>query len=271
MAFKPRETMKRSLVALLCAAAVLPCSAQSADQILDTMRDRYLLRMADVSDYTVVSDGFTSYHKRYIDAAGAAFFKTATEGPLGMVGNMTTTLHTDNLAALQERLTGRAAYAGRRELRGNQAHVLRVSDFSAFEGTEDAAPDSAVFHVHSETYVLMRVEMFGTDAGNGSITPTIDFEDYRVVDGMMYPFLTRITMVGAQADISQDQVEEARLAIDKLEDRLAAMPTAQREAMMAMIRPQIERMQGIVDTGTLETVFMVNDLRVNTGLSDALF
>ena len=41
--------------------------------------------------------------------------------------------------------------------------------------------------------------------------------------------------------------------------------------MMDRLRPQLERMQQIVDSGTLETVFEVESVEVNTGLPDSMF
>ncbi len=52
-------------------------------------------------------------------------------------------------------------------------------------------------------------------------------------------------MVGAEVRVSQSQVDRARETID--------------------------RMQAMVDSGTLETLFRVTEVRLNTGLEDAMF
>ncbi len=174
-------------------------------------------------------------------------------------------------------MSGVAEYAGRADVAGIDAHVLRLTDFSAMDplgSTDQQPPDSVLFFVDPDPWLLVRISIHGslpTQGQDGNVTPTIDFEDFRDVEGMMVPFLTRLTMVGVQVDVSQQQLEDAQQSLAQLEQRLQSLPAAQREMMMDRLRPQLERMQQIVDSGTLETVFEVESVEVNTGLPDSMF
>jgi len=104
-----------------------------------------------------------------------------------------------------------------------------------------------------------------------NVTPTIDLEDYRDTEGMMMPYRTRVTMVGLQVTVTQEQLDDARQALELLEGRLAGLSGTQQQILMSRLRPQLDRMQLIVDNGTLEVLFEVESIEVNTGLSDSLF
>jgi len=253
--------------------------AQTAEEILDLMAASYAEQISGIDDYTVNGRSFTSYHKKYPGPDGYPIFRSKTEDTASGigVGNMTTRFNADNMLELRGRISGIAEHAGRADVRGIDAHVLRLTDFSAMDplGSGDQQPpDSVLFFVDPDGWLLVRMSIHGsspTQPQQGNVTPTIDFEDFRDIEGMKVPFLTRLTMVGAQLNLSQQQVDDAQQALEKLEQRLQGLPEAQRQMMMDRLRPQLERMQQIADTGTLETVFEVESVEVNTGLPDSMF
>lgn len=271
--------MRRAICLLIACSLASDVKAQTAEEILDRMAESYTEQISGIDDYTVRGKNFTSYHKKYVGTNGYPIFRSKTEDTFsGMtVGTMTTRFGADNMLELRERMSGVAEYAGRADVAGIDAHVLRLTDFSAMDplgSTDQQPPDSVLFFVDPDAWLLVRISIHGslpTQGQDGNVTPTIDFEDFRDVEGMMVPFLTRITMVGVQVDVSQQQLDDAQQSLAQLEQRLQSLPAAQREMMMDRLRPQLERMQQIVDSGTLETVFEVESVEVNTGLPDSMF
>jgi hypothetical protein len=271
--------MRRAAWVLLVFSLPSGVEGQTAEEILDRIADSYAEQISGIDDYTVSGRSFTSYYKKYPGPDGYPIFRTKTEDTASGVslGNMTSRFHADNMLELRGRLSGVAEHTGRADVRGIDAHVLRLTDFTAMAplGSGDQQPpDSVLFFVDPDGWLLVRLSIHGSVPTPGqqvNVTPTIDFEDFRDIQGMKVPFLTRLTMVGAQLDLSQQQVDDAQQALEKLEQRLQDMPAAQREMMLDRLRPQLERMQQIAETGTLETVFEVESVEVNTGLPDSMF
>ncbi len=268
----------RLLLAVLLTASLPQFAAarQSATEVLGNMADGWLTGIESIEDFTVTGESFTSQHKKFFDASGVPYFKnTTTDSFSGMqIGSMTTMFSADDWNELRTRIGDAATYRGMSETRGRPTHHLVLTDFSSMtpgDSGTDSPPDSVAFHIDPEGWLLARIEVFGSEANGDNVTPTIDFEDYQTVEGMRYPFLTRVTMVGLQVNVTQDQVNEAMAALAGLEDRLAALPAAQRDAIMARMQPQIEQMQQIAESGTVETVYRVTSISVNDNLPASLF
>jgi hypothetical protein len=71
--------------------------------------------------------------------------------------------------------------------------------------------------------------------------------------------------------VSPEDREKARQGMKDLEKQMAEMPEAQRKMMEGMLKPQIERLQKMLAGDKIEFVITVEEVKVNTGLSDELF
>lgn len=274
-------------LSLLLAALILPTSplyAQlTARTVLQNMVDAYEARTQGITDFTVTSDAFTSYHKKYTDN-GRSFFKTTTRlngMQNAMVGTMTTQMGTDNPHRMQAMLTEHATYAGTDMLNGNRAHILELTDFASFDNNLDASegtPKRVRYFIDAQTWVPLQIDMDMEADMNGSrkaVSPQVRFENYRDVEGLLYPFQTVVHMRGMELDtsISPEQLAEARAAIANLDERLKDLPEDQRKQIKQMMKPQIERFEKMIANGDegLAMTYTVTNIQVNTGLSDDLF
>lgn len=263
----------------------IPCvHAQiTAQAVLQNMVDAYEQRTATISDYTVVSDAFTSYHKKYTDNGRTLFKSTTQLNTMGnpMVGTMTTQMGTDNPYRMQALLAEHVTYAGTHVIDGKTAHVLELTDFTAFADTEQpnqGTPKYVRYAIDADDWVLLEIEMQMetlVDGTHQTVNPHIRFEDYRTVDGLLYPFRTIVEMRGMAVDtsISSEQIAEARAAIASIDERLKDLPETQRKQMKAMMKPQVERFEQMIANSSegLTMTYTVTDIQVNTGLSDDLF
>lgn len=270
--------MRRVIGVLIFCSLASDVGAQTAAEVLDLMANSYAEQISGIDDYTVNGKDFTSRHKKYPGPDGYSIFRSITEdGSLGTtVGNMTNQFGADNLLELRARIFQVAEYAGRADVRGINTHVLRVTAFEDMDLQQSDGlqpPDSVLFFVDPGQWHLLRMSIHGSmpPGERENVTPTIDLEDYRDTEGMMMPYRTRVTMVGLQVTVTQEQLDDARQALELLEGRLAGLSGTQQQILMSRLRPQLDRMQLIVDNGTLEVLFEVESIEVNTGLSDSLF
>ena len=276
---QPTSTMRFVFLSLLLTVLALPAQSQNASDILDRLADAWLDSVEGVNDYTVFGSDFTTHYKRLANESGSFYFKAVSEdGMTGIrMGSMSAGMGMNDWRALRDRTREVSRYVGDVSLRGTKQHVLLITDVKDVNavnigtGTE---PDSIMMYINPSDWTLSRVTIHGgtvVSGASGTVTPTIDFEDYRVFDGLRVPFITKITMVGMSVDISQEQVDQARQAVAQLEERIADMPEAQRDMMMQRLKPQIERLQQLADSGTIEQVYQVQSVDVNPGLPDSMF
>jgi outer membrane lipoprotein-sorting protein len=264
--------MRASAILVLLSFFVCTSSAQnSADAVFDRMIAAFEENVQGVNDYTVVSDAFTSYHRR-VPHSGGSKFEAATTSTLGGMGlgNMTTRFSTDNPRAMKELYGQASTLIGQDSFDGASVHVLRV-DASAFPGDE-ADMEEMKLYVDSANWMLLGMRVMSRKSGGEGLTEIVmHFEDYRDDDGLLFPYRTRVVMPNPDVDIDDEQVERAREALAQIQERMASMPAAQRTAMETMMASQIERMEKLAAGGDLETIYQVTELRVNTGVDAALF
>jgi len=247
--------------------------------VLDRLAEAWLESVQGVDDYTVVGSEFTTHYKKVIGESGKPHFKSVTEsGMSGMrMGTMSAGMGMSDWNELRDRAGAVARHVGMQTLRGENHHVLLITDLNRLDAVNigtGTRPDSIMMYVNPSNWTLSRVTIHGGDVASGAsgtVTPTIDFEDYRKVESLRIPFSTKVTMVGMTLDISPEQVAQAQAALVQLEARMKDMPEGQRDMMMAQIKPQMERLQKMADSGTLEQVFTVESVTVNPGLPDSMF
>jgi len=258
------------VVPLLALSSMLPpaATAQQAREIIQTAIDRYEQRMSGVENYTIVQDvmGFESttyFEKRTVDGR-PVFTLVDTYGDDSQ----------DNLGEVYSgflEVADRAEYSGEENVGGHDTYVLTVNDFSGLAvlgENKDFKPKKGVFYLDSSDYLIRRIVMEGVVERDGQQRPaTADmfFEDYRTIEGMVHPFLIKMSMTGATSGMSDEEMEEARKNLAELRKQMAEMPESQRKMMESMMGSQIEKLEQMVESGNIELSIAVKDLRVNQG------
>jgi hypothetical protein len=248
------------MTALLAAPAIAlpaPAQAQDAREVLNTAMERYQERARGIENYTVVQTSFgteitTRYEKQVIDGYTVFMPTDMDERAAGT-----------NVMANVSKMAEVAEYEGRETIDGNATFVLRVSDMEAIGMTEAMAGNadgfearSMVMYLDTELYVPRRTVIDGMARANGQDTPvtsTIDFTDYRTVDGVLHPFLTTLTtegIAGMGDGMSEEDIANARQQLAEFDKQLAEIPESQR-AMM--------------ESGNMEMTIEVKEIRVNEG------
>ena len=121
--------------------------------------------------------------------------------------------------------------------------------------------------IDTDKYVTLKVTMDGLMDTDGTPRPVnmekLD-QDYRDVPGSnMYESYRQVMrMNGIMSDENREQVEQARVQLEELDQQLLEMPHSQRDMMMNMMGEQIEMMRKLVAGDGLEIITEVVSITV---------
>lgn len=260
-------------LSLLALIGTAPAAAQSAGDVLNTAMERFEERMSGIDNYTVVQGimgmEVTNYFEKRMVDGHTVFVLQDSEGE-----SQDEDISTFYGAFMQ--VADKAEIEGTETVDGYRCHVIRVDDFSditfdpaAEEGEEqDFEPKSGKFYLDTDEYLIRKMYIEGEYSDDGEVRPvTMDvaLQDYREVDGMVHPFRTVMTISGMTADVSDEELEEARESLEELRKQMDEMPESQRKMMESMMKGQLEQLEQMVNSGSMKIETEVKELRVNTG------
>ena len=258
----------RVLVVPLLLSALLaapPLAAQSAQSVVDEMKARHEAQLETVDNYVVETNLYTAYHRK-ITRNGQTTYETATRmsGQSETLNALGTTPTTTSGVAYLDRLAAHATYDGTESVNGTESHVLRINDPAAVYDEMTGDIEEMMYYVNADTYAPSRmvVTMAPQSGGDQSPTMTIDYTDYRTVDGLTLPYVMEMVM---DLGMSEDQ----RRQLQQLQEKLEQMPEQQREQMKRVMGKQFEQMQKMM-AGEPTTV-EVQSVRVNVGIPEGIF
>jgi hypothetical protein len=263
-----RTSLLFPVFALILAPAA---SAQSAADVLETATARFEERTSGIDNYTVITDvmGFevTNYFEKQIVDGRPVFILMNSSGAEQQGAGL---FYNGFM-----KVADRAVLEGKQSIDGYDCHVVMVDDFEGIdfdEGTpddeEDFRPRKGTFYLDTSDYLIRRLEMDGEFNRDGTwqpMTMEIAFKDYRDVEGMLHPFVADMSVAGLQNAMTEEELQEAREGLEEMKRQLAEMPESQRATVERMMAPQIEQLEQIVNSGSMQISTQVKDLKVNTG------
>ena len=251
-------------------------TSPATNEILERAMAAYIARMEGIDNYTIVQsvmgvESVTYFEREMVDGKPPYRSRVVSVG-----GQMVPGASGDweDPVRMMSQVMERATLRGTEAVDGHRVYAVVIEDLSDIEGfgggssdLEDARFERMVMYLDVDSYVVRRVEMEGTAVADGvtrEVSITTVMEDYRNVQGMLHPFRVTMNMGAATSGISEAEIAEARVAMAQLEAQMAEMPAAQRQMMERMIRPQMERLQGIL-SGDGQFVVETKEIRVNQG------
>lgn len=269
----------RSLPALvlLTLVAAAPAAAQSAEEVLQTALERYEEQISGVETYTVTQEvmGFTTtnrFVKREID--GHPVFvseESASDTAAGLPEGW------GNPYRMVPELASRAELAGTTTTDGQEVWVVEIADLEGLdfenmtpsEVEGEFRPRQLTFHVDTDDYLFrhlgLRGEMIRDDGTSQPIALDAAFRDYRTIEGMPHPFEIRVNIEGMSGAVSGEELARAREQLQELRSRMEDMPEQQRAMMERMMGPQMEQLEKMVTSGTMDVTVQVKEVLVNEG------
>ncbi|MFV1987870.1 MAG: hypothetical protein ACC682_11365 [Gemmatimonadota bacterium] len=178
---------------------------------------------------------------------------------------------------------------GSEKIDGNDTWVLEVVDLAGLDlpEAEEFDPTGITLRLDKAQYVVRRTVVSGDLEMEGETIPIsmeTRLEDYREVDGLLYPFRTVSLIRGMQAAITDEERAEFEQLLPvlqeqmkEMEKQLAQIPPEQRamvEQLMQQRMPQQEQsfkqLEAMVAAEPTEIVVEVVELRVNQGRPESL-
>lgn len=132
---------------------------------------------------------------------------------------------------------------------------------------ENMEPDGQPVSVESFTVLLDREDLVmhhGTFDYKGPLQIHYTFSDYQWHSGLPVPMVTVIAIEGLRDLFSEEEIAEARQNLQMMEERLDAMPDAQREMLEEQFGDQLEQYKIILENQDIEDMRIeVTELSVN--------
>jgi hypothetical protein len=243
------------------------------------MSERYREDYAGVHDFAVVGEEAVVYFRR-LDGEAAPDSSAAADSLTGFDARAVTAdslrqplndpYFLPNLPALVRGLRTGARLVGRETLDGASVYVLEASDPAALLGAPPgfaAEGFAARVFVDAETFRLrgLRVETPLPDTTlDGSFVEEHRYDDFQTTDGLTLPFRSTTTVT---QPVSEEQriVQGGQLGLAR--QRAEGLPPAERERALRELDEQDRYLQ----TGVIEKVFRVREVRVGEGAPDGVF
>jgi hypothetical protein len=256
-------------------------SQMTVEQILDRMVTEFEKGVQNIVDYTVTTNMYTAeYKKTYVDGRPTFKSRVRVRGMEQLSGGAISTSsmgHSEFYdSKMFDYLKENAEYRGIETLDGARTHTLFVAELR--ELVTEANADQAKnvhFYVDADTWVLRKmkfdVQMEDPPGKTQTMNASVSFQDFRNIEGMQIPFKTVMEMEGLDSAISEAEREEARKSMEELQKQLESMPAQQRRMMENMLGPQLRQLENMLAGEKFEIAIQVEEVKVNTGLSDDLF
>jgi hypothetical protein len=259
------------------AAPAAPAAAQSAQDVLNTAMERFEQRVSNIDDYTVVQNAMGSevvlyYEKQIVEGKPVFTARTISAGDMSM-GDMG---NTADMFSEMSTVAEHATYLGREDVDGHSTHAIRIEEAGMSSWTasmaqgagDDFSPKTMTMFIDAGEYVPRRMVLVGESTQDGqtqTMTATVDFTDYREVEGFLHPFSTTFSIEGMPPGMSEEDIEEARQQLAEFEKQMADMPESQRAMVERMMGDRMKSIREMLESGGTSFSVETKEVRVNTG------
>lgn len=267
--------LQSTLFFLLSAAAF----SQSPEEIMNRMISQYSNSLDGIETMMTVSsmDGFmatdvpdTTYYRKVTLEDGTQVFEDVSSG--GDTPGADYWNFKENFETISENST----YEGTETIDGNEAHVIFIEDVSALYGETmgemenggQGEPQSGRFYIDADDYVPLRMSFDVQFEGEYSGTVDVNMRDYRSVDGIQMAFLTEIAMEGISDQFSAEDLAEAREGMRELREQLENASGMQKRIMERAVKPQLERMEKILEEGSMTMSITIVEAQTNVSIPE---
>lgn len=273
--------MKKQLLlsTLLYLSVSISALAQSPEEIMNRMISQYSNSLDGIETMMTVStmDGFmqtdepdTTYYRKVTLEDGTNVLEDVSSG--GDTPGADYWNFKKNFDAIAEN----SSYEGTEVVDGREAHVIFIEDVSALYGQtmgemedgEQGEPQSGRFYIDAEDYIPIRMSFDVQFDGEYSGAVDVNMKDYQSVDGVQMAFLTEIAMEGISDQFSAEELAEAQQGMRELREQLENASGMQKRIMERAIKPQLERMEKILEDGNMTMSVKILEARTNVTIPD---
>ena len=253
------------VAALALASAATPAVArgQSPEAVLQRVSAQAGEAARGVNNYTVelgFQEGVTLYAERR-SPLDPFLVQYGAQGRLGPFVTLLAFAEAVLLAVREpEAATARRkllSYGGVTGTSGAPAHVVKANFPTRDARTGGTRARNVAVHYDTATLLPRRMELF-TVTGTDTTTHTVDYSDYRPVNGLQIPFQRRVVMRGVRAGTD---TARARTMVNVLRAGLRREAPAERERTTQIIT----QLEGVLERDEMVSEVTVTSVRVNQG------
>lgn len=253
--------------------------AQSPQEIFDRMIEQYTNSIEDIETMMMVTrmEGFME-----TDSDTTFYRKVMNEGiPTMQVvssGSSAPTSGYYNFHENYDALVENSSYEGTETVNGREAHVIFIEDVSALyddvvttpEGQQQqqAEPQTGRMYIDTENYIPVRMSFDINYEGEYTGTADMSMSDIRNVEGMLVPFMMEMKIDGISSSMSAEDMAEAQESMKELEAQMENATGLQKRIMERAVKPQMERLQKILEEGSMTMRTIVEDVQTNVTIPE---
>jgi len=251
----------------------------SVEQIIDNYRQHYEKSIENIDDYTAKTDQMTTYYKKYYDN-GRPYFKTKTVYASDEMPSVTeaASIESDLFSPeLYDSLRNNAIYEGTADVDSYTTYVIYTEDMDdhvIVEREDEDTINYARIYIDNEKWIIRKLEFEVETEEQGQVIklhPTITMEDYHDLEGLLIPYKTVVVIEGLGQNLSEEERQEALSGLAEMEKMLAQMSGEEREGMEKMMGSSFDAYKNMLESDKLEISLIINEVEVNTGLTDDFF
>ena len=265
-----------TLFFILSFTAVTAFSQPNADRLADEMLnknaewlsqiDRISMTM-QLNEGGLIPDMTTRYVKKvnengnpYLDLENQDTMEMDFSAMAGSIDQMVKLIRGAE-SITEERLNGVNTY----KIFVNDRELLESLDQSEMEMEDmEIVFDTGTIWIESGTMHVRKVFMEQTVDGDKNMSMEMNLNDYQVFSGYPVPMKMTMKIGGMASQFSEEEIAEARQAMQQMEQQLSQMPEAQRQAIERQIKPQMEQFERMLESGEGMTMnIAVTDVKVN--------
>lgn len=128
----------------------------------------------------------------------------------------------------------------------------------------DADLKKAVIWLDREELIARKINFEQQDESGGEISVVISFNNYGYYSGLPIAQSVEFSIAGFDTQLSDEEITEARRAMQQMEQQLEQMPEAQRKVIEQQLKPQMEQFEAMIESGGMsEMAIIVTEVRVN--------
>lgn len=252
--------------------------AQSPREILDTMIEQYTNSIEHVETMMMITrmEGFME-----TDSDTTYYRKVETDGfPTLQAVNADSNTPASSYYNFQENydaLVENSTYEGTETVNGREAYVLFIEDVTALyddvvttpEGQqEEAQPQSGRMYIDTDDYIPVRMSFDINYDGEYTGTADMVMSDIRNVDGMLIPFMMEMKIEGISGSMSTEDMAEAQQSMKQFEEQMENATGLQKRIMESTLKPQMERLQKILEEGAMTMRTIIEDVQTNVTIPE---
>lgn len=249
-------------------------SAQpSVEELADQMSEVNQHRLADIEslEYTVKLDvaGFqTETVSRFLRTENNGTYSLIPEGEQDSDSELIGGVYDGSV----QDLIRSAESVSNDEVNGKSAYRLVIRDqellnsYSQEElesGDMEFEIEKGTIWIDSSELIPLKMVYEQSEDGSG-MTVEITVEDYREYSGLPVAHLMRVNIEGIDQMMSDEEIAEARRALEEYEKQLESMPPAQRDMIRDRMSGQMEQFEQMLESGKAGMTKMeIVDVKVN--------